>query len=530
MVTGSKRRKSGGSKKRFIGKPNGQVQDRVQAVGPEHFGVVAVDCAKRRSKWMLCNFYGKVIIEPTTVEHTSGGLRLLPQLIAEACRSEGLTDTIVAIEMTGIYHKPVQRALRKAGFDTRIVHPFASNHYRRPLHPDSKTDDHDLEAIFHAAVNGYGLATLPVGEVYRLLQAASRHRHNLVKQRSRLMVQMRRLLHQTMPGYADLFEDDKLFHKSIGLPVAMALPSAAAIRAAGVTGIATRLSEMRVRFQARTIERIVAWAGTAAEPSELAEIYTRQWQQLNEVRRLFEQQIEGVEREMAGFLVKTPYVLLLSVTGINVVSAARLAGEAGPIEYYASARAINGRAGLYPSRYQSDEVDHADGSLVRQCNRQLRGAAMLVAENLIKCHPYYRGLSALWAQRNVDPRDRRCRIANRAMRMVYQLVGGRQVWRGQGVDREYLLAKLQEFHRVHHTPIGQTVRDLNEAFAWLPKSAYAAEAKPLAELVRPTRRGPPHIGELIIPLLIRLGLSPKALGVADEEMIESNTSEARSSS
>ena len=53
MVTGSKRRKSGGSKKRFIGKPNGQVQDRVQAVGPEHFGVVAVDCAKRRSKWML---------------------------------------------------------------------------------------------------------------------------------------------------------------------------------------------------------------------------------------------------------------------------------------------------------------------------------------------------------------------------------------------------------------------------------------------------------------------------------------------
>jgi transposase len=43
---------------------------------------------------------------------------------------------------------------------------------------------------------------------------------------------------------------------------------------------------------------------------------------------------------MAGFLVKTPYVLLLSVTGINVVSAGRLAGEAGPIEHYASARAL----------------------------------------------------------------------------------------------------------------------------------------------------------------------------------------------
>ncbi len=81
-----------------------------------------------------------------------------------------------------------------------------------------------------------------------------------------------------------------------------------------------------------------AWIGrTAVESSELAAMHTRQWQQLNQVRQLLDEQISAVEQEMAGFLVKTPYVLLLSVTGINVVSAARLAGEAGPIEHYASA-------------------------------------------------------------------------------------------------------------------------------------------------------------------------------------------------
>jgi transposase len=382
-----------------------------------------------------------------------------------------------------------------------------------------------LEAIFHAAVRGYGLAILPVGEIYQSLQAVSRHRHNLVKQRARLMVQIRRLLHQTMPGFADLFEDDKLFHKSIALAIAVQFTSAEAIRQAGIEGIASHLSKTKVRFQTRTIERIVAWASTAAAPSELAAMHTRQWQQLDEVRRLWVEQIARAEREMAGFLVKTPYILLLSVTGINVVSAARLAGEAGPIEHYASARAINGRAGLYPARYQSDEVDRADGTLVRQCNRQLRGAAMMVAENLIKCHPYYRGLSALWMQQKVDPRDRRCRIANRAMRMVYQLVGGRQLWRGKGAGREYLLAKLQEFHRVHESPIDQAIRDLHEAFAWLPKSAYAEEAKPLAELARKKQRGPQRIGDLMIPLLIRLGVPI----VPIEEKVESHTSEARSS-
>jgi transposase len=529
MVTRTKKRKSMGSRRRFIGKPTGLIQERVQAVGPEHFGIVAVDCAKRRSKWLLCNFYGKVIVEPTTVEHTNGGLRTMTQRVTEVCQTEGLTDTIVAVEMTGIYHKPVFRAFRKAGFDTRLVHPFASNHYRQPLHPAEKTDDCDLEAIFHAAVKGYGLAAFPVGEDYQSLQTVSRHRHNLVKQRSRLMVQIRRLLHQTMPGFADLFEDDKLFHQSIAVAIALQFSSAATIRLAGVAGIASYLTKTKVRFQTRTIERIVAWAGTAADSSELAEMHTRQWQQLNEVRRLFDVQIVAAEQEMAGFLVKTPYVLLLSVTGINVVSAARLAGEAGPIEHYASARAINGRAGLYPSRYQSDQVDHADGSLVRQSNRQLRGAAMLVAENLIKCHPYYRGLSELWKQQKVDPRDRRCRIANRAMRMVYQLVGGRQVWRGRGVDRESLLGKLQEFHRLHHTPIDQAIADLNEALTFLPKSAYAAEAKPLAELARKKHRGPQHIGELMIALLIRLGVTREELGVPGEETVQSKVSEARSS-
>ena len=150
---------------------------------------------------------------------------------------------------------------------------------------------------------------------------------------------------------------------------------------------------------------------------------------------------------------------------------------------------------------------------------------MLVAENLIKCHPYYRGLSELWKHKKVDPRDRRCRIANRAMRMVYQLVGGRQLWRGKGVDREYLLAKLQEFHRVHKTPIDQSIRDMNEAFAWLPQSAYAAEAKPLAELARKKHRGVKHIGDLMIPLLIRLGIAIEE----EPREVESKTSEARSS-
>jgi transposase len=519
MATVTKKRKAKSAKSRYIGKPGGLIQQRVQLAGPQHFGVISVDCAKRRSKWMLSDFYGKVIIEPTIVEHTAGAFKAMIVLIKDSLQTNKLIDSIASVEMTGVYHRPIQAALRKAGFDTRTVHPFASEHYRQTLHADLKTDDHDLEAIFHAAINGYGLAILPVDSTYQTLQALVRHRRNLIKQRARLQVQIRVLMHQAMPGFADLFEEDKLFRKSIALPIAKHYGSSAAIKRAGTKGLADYLMKQKIRFHIRTLERIVAWSATAVEPADLAVLLTQQWKQLAQCWDLITQQIDETEREMAKYLAKTPYVLLLSVTGINVVSAAALAGEAGPIEHYASARAITGRAGLFPSRYQSDEVDR-NGKVARSCNRRLRAAAMMVAENLIKCHSYYRGLSALWQRQKVDPRDRRVRIANRAMRMVYQLVAGRQVWRGKGVDREYLLMKLREFHRTHQTPIDQTVEDMNEAFKWLPKSAYASEAKSLQELTQKKRRGAKSIGDLLLPLLIRLGVS-------GTEPLESTSSEAQ---
>ncbi|TWT74400.1 hypothetical protein [Allorhodopirellula solitaria] len=50
MAIATKKRSSKSNQARYIGKPAGVIQQRVEAVGPSHFGVVSVDCAKRRSK------------------------------------------------------------------------------------------------------------------------------------------------------------------------------------------------------------------------------------------------------------------------------------------------------------------------------------------------------------------------------------------------------------------------------------------------------------------------------------------------
>ncbi len=313
-----------------------------------------------------------------------------------------------------------------------------------------------------------------------------------------------------MPGYAALFSGDDLWTRPVALSVAQRASSAETIQQAGIPGVTRWLREEGLRFQKRTLEKIVAWAANAADGDPLAAHLSRVWQALHDDWQSKTEQIVALERELAGILVKTPYLLLLSLPGINVVSAAELAGEMGPIEHYAHARAVTGRAGLFPSRYQSDQVDRADGPLAHLRNARLRAAWLRVADNLLKCNAHYRGRFQLWKQRRVDSRDIRCRIANRAVRPVFQMVSGRKLYRHPSrMDRSYVLDKLLTFHREHQTPPPEIVRDLQQAARQIPKDAHLEEAGPLQAVYersrRSRRKGPQSIGTLLVGVLARLG-------------------------
>lgn len=97
MVTKSKTRRSrkrtGGRSRKYrqavLGKPDGIIQPRVQGVGLEKFGVVAVDCEKVRPKWMLGDFYGKVVVPPSQVEHDRNGLGIAVVTLKQAIENVG---------------------------------------------------------------------------------------------------------------------------------------------------------------------------------------------------------------------------------------------------------------------------------------------------------------------------------------------------------------------------------------------------------------------------------------------------------
>ncbi len=493
-------------RKYLIQKPNGQVTQRVQAVGPEHFGVLCFDCAKARSKFMLANFYGSVLIPPQTVAHTRGHLQTVVDQVRQACAQHQLRDLIVAIERTGEYHRPVQRACKQANFDTRLVHPLTSKQFRVPADPGNKTDDTDLAAIFRAAVNGFGLVEPVLPEDYQQLQLLVRHRRDLVQKMTTLCCQIREQLHALMPGYAECFSD--LWDSALALPLARVTGSADLIRQGGGEGLLRLLVQHQLSTRRDSCAKILAWAEAAPAAHPQHALLLQIVGALDDDRLRKSQEITVLEQRCAHYLARTPYLLLLVIPGINVVSAADVAGELGPITFYPHANAITGRAGLMPSRYQSDRVDRPDGPLRRRANRRLRTALVQVADNLIACNHYFGAKAAHWKSQGKDARWQRVKVAKVFSRLLYVMVAGRQLFPHPcRQQRHYILHKLMEFHRDADTHMSQVLADLDAATQQLPRSAHAVEAKPLAERLKEVqhRKGPQPLADIIPIVLARLG-------------------------
>jgi transposase len=506
MSISVRRRGSKSSKPGFVQKPQGRFTERVQAVGPEHFGIVCVDCAKARSRYLLADFYGKYLLEPTTLNHSRGNFAAAVDRIRQAQAEHDLRDLLVVIERTGEYHRPVQRAFRAAGWEVRLMHPYATKQYRQPADPGNKTDDTDLSAIFRGAVNGFGLIETPWPDSYQQLQALRRHRRDLVRKSSRLRCQIREVLHAMMPGYAELF--GHLWEHASALFLARHTGSAEAVQKLGFNGLADLVRRAELPYRPQALEQILAWAANAppghSQPACLGGILA----DLDDDRLEKTKKIQTLEPSLAHLVVRSPYVLLLAIPGINIVSTADLAGELGPMENYANPNAITGRAALMPCRYQSDQVD-SHGPLRRSGNRRLRGALMQIAENLSKKNNHFRARAATWSKAGKDPRWIRVKIAKSFSRLAFAIVAGKQVISHPCCrERHYILTKLLEFYTSHGTPPKTMREELEAAIQQLPDKTRREESKPLQERLDELKnaRGPQPLRRIIPLVLAKLGL------------------------
>jgi hypothetical protein len=140
------------------------------------------------------------------------------------------------------------------------------------------------------------------------LQLRVRQRRDLVRKESLLRSQILEHLQAVLPGYAGCFDD--IFNVNIGLVIPTRYATPAAVVEAGLEGL-TRLARLaRARVQRRTLLRILGWAQDVPAPDPDASLHREWFAALNADRIAKAKPIAAVERELAGLLVRTPYVRL----------------------------------------------------------------------------------------------------------------------------------------------------------------------------------------------------------------------------
>jgi transposase len=494
-----------------VQKARGVIGPRVKKVGADKFALVCVDPAKKRSEWMMADYFGNLLIEPCTLEHQAAPFEIAMQMIRQTQAQHGILDLLVIIERTGNYHLAPQRAFARAGFETRILHPFATKQYRLPADAGNKTDHTDLFAQHRAAIAGFGLQEPEWDDIHRRLQLRTRHRRDLVEKASAVACQLRDHLHLAWPGYAELFAD--LMAHSAALALVRGCDSPQAILQLGKAGLEQALRGQKIRFQAATLDKVLAWASQAASQACLpqADLHHALAVDLESVYQDLRKRIALIEGQIVSDFVQTPYVRLLAIPGIHVISAADFAGEMGPIAHYPNSNAITGRAGLFPSRYQSDQTDCADGPLVRHANRRLRATLLRIADNLSRFNGHFRGRAGLMRAAKVDERAIRVKIAKNFTRIAYAAVAGPEPLRHPCcADRDSILQKLRSFHLEHGSSLATALADMEASIAQLNPDTRGHEARIVNEVLQQqvqSRRGPARLGELLPAVLARLGVT-----------------------
>ncbi len=135
-----------------------------------------------------------------------------------------------------------------------------------------------------------------------------------------------------VPGFAACF--DKLWEKAGPLALTCnSFPPPCNSRRPDWTTLCQSLRPAGIRFQQRTLQTVLDWATQAAPGDVAADQHLRiAWAYYRD-RQQKTLEIQALERELAGRLAQTPYILLLSFPGSNVVSAADFGAEAGPMEH-----------------------------------------------------------------------------------------------------------------------------------------------------------------------------------------------------
>ena len=331
---------------------------------------IGIDVAKDKHDCFITNSDGEVLFKPFTISNNREGFETLFERISSV--SDDLNKVKVGLEATGHYSYNLLGFLLDKGLPTYVINPLHTNLYRKSLSlRKTKTDKVDSRTIATMMMSDMNLKSYSNTSYHNEeLKSLTRYRFDKVKERAKLKSSVSRLVCILFPELEKLVPT---LHMASIYALLSEFPSADAVANAHLTRLSNLLSESS---KGRYGKDTAVMFRDAARGSIGSHMPAKSLELKHTIKLIQELTIEinEIEAAIKRIMDEEIHSPILTIPGISYRMGAMIIAEIGDFSRFDSADKILAYAGMFPSTYQSGQLDNCYSHMEKRGSRYLRYA------------------------------------------------------------------------------------------------------------------------------------------------------------
>jgi transposase len=392
---------------------------------PERLLAVPIDVGKHSAAALVCDFWGRLVVEPFTFALDEPGFRVFRAAVARAEAQRQALVVRVGLEQAGHYHRPLEAKLRSDGLEVALFNPSqVANNRAQDLLATLKSDVRDLGAMAELLIRGRGRVTGEFDAKLLEQRALAAHRRRKVASRRALRNQIQATLDLVFPTLSHCL-DDPLGAKVGRLIVAEGLDPVRIRRLGEARFRAFCARRGVVVTRPRTHALVEAARNALLLPPDVAKVHAAVLARDVELLATIEAEIAAAEERLAEVLPHTPAAVLLTLPRVGTVRASLYGAALGDPSRFRTAAQVYRFSGLVPRQYESAGRSHG-GGISREGKVELREAICELGKALRQGIDDFGAYAAELVARGKPGGIVACALGHRANRLAFAMVRDQQ--------------------------------------------------------------------------------------------------------
>ena len=338
---------------------------------------VGIDIAKLNHFASAIDSDGVVLFEPFEFLNDSDGFHLLLAKLSSLNKDE----LIIGLESTAHYGNNLVSFLVSKGFNVCVINPIQTASLRKHNIRKTKTDKVDTFIIAKAIALMDNPRFVTLYDISLMqLKNLGRFRQKLIKQRTRLKIQLTSYIDQVFPELQYFFKAG--IHQKSCYALLKEAPCASDIASMHLTHLkALLMSNSHGHFKKETaLElRVLAQKSVGTYDKSLSIQITHTIIQIE----LLNEQVLDIEEELTD-IVNSLDTVIMTIPGIGPINGGMILGEIGDVKRFSNPSKLLAFAGLDPSIYQSGNFSARKTKMSKRGSPTLRYALINAAHNVVR--------------------------------------------------------------------------------------------------------------------------------------------------